>query len=148
MIDIVPFKAEHLAQIAPKLQPWQDEMRAYFDRPGYAEMLIKDGEAYTMTCDGVPIACAGVQEAWNNRGVAWALISTDAGLHMHAVTRAVRMYLTQFAKWNRVEAYVDVRFTAGERWIKMLGFKIEGVMREFTPEGSDTYLCARLKSEA
>jgi hypothetical protein len=141
----VPFKAEHLPQIAPRLQPWQREMCEYFDRPGYADMLINDGEAYTMLADGVPIACAGVQEAWSNRGIAWALITVDAGKHMCALTRAVKTYLDDFAKWKRVEAYVDTRFPQGLRWIDILGFNIEGVMSNFTPDGADNFLCAKIR---
>lgn len=146
-LDIVPFEPEHLKQIAPRIQPWQEDMRAYFDRPGYAEMLTRNGEAYTMTKDGVAIACAGVQEAWENRGIAWALLTLDVGPHMRALTRAVSIYTNTLAKWHRIEAYVDTRFPAGERWIKMLGFRIEGVMRQFTPDGADNFLCAKLKSE-
>jgi len=41
---------------------------------------------------------------------------------------------------------VDVGFKEGHRWIKMLGFELEGYMKAYRPDGADMLLYARIKS--
>lgn len=144
-LDVVPFEEKHLAMIAPTLQPRQHGMLSFFSLPGYADSLLDHGEAYTMLVDGDVIACAGVQEAWTGRGVAWALLSTKAGAHMRALTRVVAHYLNHLAVLRRIEAYVDPEFKAAIRWAKLLGFEMEGRMRAFGFDGSDNLMFARVK---
>jgi RimJ/RimL family protein N-acetyltransferase len=49
------------------------------------------------------------------------------------------------APYRRIEATVDVGFKQGHRWIKMLGFELEGYMRAYRPDGADMLLYARVK---
>jgi len=45
---------------------------------------------------------------------------------------------------RRLETYVDVGFAPGHRWVKMLGFEVEGYMKSFRPNGDDMVLYARV----
>jgi hypothetical protein len=93
------------------------------------------------------IGCAGVQEVWAGRAVAWALLSDSAGPNFAAIHRAVHGFLKQ-CPWQRVEAFVDADFEAGQRWMRMLGFTNEtpdAPMRKYTPDGKDCFLYSRVK---
>lgn len=141
--EVVPFAAGHLAQLS--LQPAQQvSLWADGDGAGYAEALAASGYAWTGLADGRPIACAGIVEQWRGRGLAWALLSTEAGGHFVRVTRAVQRAL-DLSPLRRIEMHVDCHFAAANRWAEMLGFQCESVMRSFNPEGRDAFMYVRIR---
>jgi RimJ/RimL family protein N-acetyltransferase len=85
-----------------------------------------------------------VVKQWDNRAIAWGLISEYAGKQFVRIHKAVKRFLDT-TDFNRVEAFVDADFEAGHRWIQMLGFEREGYMRAFSPLGKDCILYARIK---
>jgi len=99
--------------------------------------------AFTGFVDGVPIACAGMVEGALAIGGMWAILSEDARRHMLTLTRAGLRMLALY-HYRRVETNVPVDFIAGCRWIGILGFECEGVMRKYAPDGSDQYRYARV----
>jgi RimJ/RimL family protein N-acetyltransferase len=107
--------------------------------------LANHGFAWTAEHDGQVIAIAGVLPQWENRATAWALIAKSAGEHFKAIHDAVVEFLDR-APFRRIDATVDVGFTQGHRWIKMLGFELEGYMRAYRPDGADMLLYARVRS--
>ena len=106
--------------------------------------LAQKGLAFTAEQHGDVLAIAGVTPQWENRALAWALIGDCAGQHFPSIHKAVRRFLER-APYRRIEASVDVGFEQGHRWIKMLGFEIEGYMRAYRPDGADMLLYARIK---
>lgn len=140
-MEIIALKASHIFEL--RLQEAQAMFYEKFSA-GYARALEEAGNGYTAVVDGRAIACAGLVEQWEGRALAWALIAEDAGPHFVRVTRAVRRAL-DMAHWRRVEAQVDVTFTAGIRWAEMLGFRAESVMQKFTPEGHDAFMYVRIR---
>ncbi len=142
MIAVVAFKPAHLDQLV--LQEAQEYFGAEIARPGYGEMLRDRGQAFTAMAGGEVIGCGGCIEVWDNRAAIWALVGKNAGRNMVSIHRAVSGFLLA-APWRRVEAAVDVGFEAGMRWIEMLGFQREAVMRAYRPDGGDSYLFARVK---
>jgi hypothetical protein len=48
------------------------------------------------------------------------------------------------SEYRRIEATVDVGFTEGERWMTLLGFEYEGLMRAYRPDGQDMLMFARV----
>ena len=86
----------------------------------------------------------GVEPQWENRAIAFALISGAAGPYFWAIHSAVRNFLNS-TPYRRIEATVDVGFEQGHRWIKMLGFEIEGYMKAYRPDGADMLLYARVR---
>lgn len=102
------------------------------------------GLAQTAEHDGQVIAMWGAEEAWANRMIVWALISRHAGPLMPVIHRhAVRFLASLDAR--RLETYVDVGFMPGHRWIKMLGFEVEGYMKAFRATGEDMVMYARVR---
>lgn len=140
-MHIIPFKPEHLETLS--LQPAQMVFSQYFD-PAYGPALVAGGPCFTGVHEGAIVGCSGVVKQWDNRAVAWALLSDHSGKHFPRIHKAVKRFLDT-VDFKRVEAFVDYDFDQGHRWIRMLGFKPEGVMRCFTPEGKDAVLYARIK---
>lgn len=120
-----------------KLQSWQQN-----------EKIIVPDDAYTVTTDkGRVLVIFGLQKRWDNVYVAWSFISAESGDYMLRVFRLFQKILRQgFDRTgvNRVEAYVQSDFKAGNRLVKMLGFGFEGKMHRFYGQ-SDYNLWAKIK---
>lgn len=140
-MHIVPFQPRHLELLI--LQPSQAAFSDYFD-PKYGPALVDGGPCFTAMDGDEILACSGVIKQWDNRAIAWALISQHAGKQFVRIHKAVNRFL-ESTEFRRIEAFVDADFEQGHRWIQMLGFEREGYMREFTPIGNDAVLYARLK---
>lgn len=139
MTSLVPFEPSHLARLEV-----QDAQRGTFpvDDPAYALSLMKAGPCWSVFVGGRVVACGGLCVQWEERAVAWAIISHGAPLI--PVTRSVLHVLGQRGIPRRVECFVDVSFQEGIRWAEMLGFQREGLMRAFSPDGRDHILFARV----
>lgn len=138
---VVRFEAEHLALL--ELQDAQLSLSGVISEPGYAQSIAKAGQAFTALDGQTVILCAGLIEAWQGRAIAWALVSKHAGRHFFSIHRAVDGFLKQ-TEYRRIEATVQADFPQAWRWIQMLGFKHEGLMRCYAPDGSDHHLFARV----
>lgn len=106
--------------------------------------LSEAGLAWTGEHEGVILGIAGLAPQWENRALAWALISDAAGPHFKCIHKAVKRML-DVSEFRRIEANVDVGFEAGERWMKLLGFKYEGYLTAFRPDGADMLMYARIR---
>lgn len=140
MIDVVPFKAEHIAAI--RLQ----EAQAYLsDWVTYAQAeALEEQTSYTAMLDGVPVAAAGVIPQWQGRSLAWAFIGDVGPRKFLGIHRAVKHFLDG-CYVKRLEMTVDCDFPAAHRWAKMLGFKMEAPrMEAYNPNGGDCSLYARV----
>lgn len=138
---IVPFVADHIHYIDP--QPEQKNFLKNMTKE-YAESLQGVYAYSAITNDGV-VACAGIQEIWDGRGLAWSILGNTSGQNMARIHRAVLRALN-ICPYKRVEMYVNSTFSDGCRWADMLGFEREGLMRSFFPSGLDAYLYARMKN--
>ena len=137
-----PWQLHDTVRIAT--QPAQQYLHRIVDvRADFTE-LSERGLAWTAEHDGKILAIAGVEPQWENRAIAFALISGAAGPYFWAIHSAVRDFLVR-TPYRRIEATVDVGFKEGHRWIKMLGFELEGYMKAYRPDGADMLLYARIK---
>lgn len=140
---IVPFVPDHLRKL--QMQPSQLEIQPTLLSPEYGKSLEISGPAFTgLDDDYNVICCLGVVKQWDHRGLAWGLIGENAGDHFVAIHRAVRRFL-DLQDLRRIEAAVSTEFQQGHRWIQMLGFKYEGTMQSYTPQGDDCDLYARIR---
>lgn len=140
----IRFRAGHVEAVS--LQPAQSHLISLVRSPGYAEQLERDSLlAFTVMANGRIMACGGVIQLWDQRGMAWALISKGQPSEFIAVHRAAKLLIAECGL-ARVEAYVDDGFEQGLRWMDALGFEQETPfpMRRFAGD-RDCYLFAKVK---
>lgn len=143
MINVVPFKPEHVRQMS--VQPIQRIEMDGNDTKEHLEMLSQH-VAYTGISDGNIIVCAGFFPIWENRYYAWALLSDLMNKNdMIVITRAVKRGM-DLLNSARIETVVQSDFETGHRWMNILGFKRETPepMKKYFPHGGDAVLYARV----
>jgi hypothetical protein len=92
------------------------------------------GPAWTVF-DGERIAgMGGFLLQWDGRFLAWAMIAK--GANMVGLTRIARSIVNGF-NVRRIEATIDVNFRQAAKWVSMLGFEFEGVLRCAGLNGED-----------
>ncbi len=106
--------------------------------------LSENALAWVIEVNSEIVTIAGLMPQWENRALAWAYVSKNAGAHFRKIHKAVSRFLDQ-SDYRRIEATIDVGFDAGVRWIEMLGFKYEGYMKAYRPDGADMLLYARVR---
>lgn len=136
-----PWKPEDTKKLL--LQPSQDYMYPMLDELNI-QPLAEAGNAWVGEDNGEILAIAGILPKWENRATAWALVSNMAGRRFLHIHRAVESFLDN-CRFRRVEATVDIGFRPGHRWMKMLGFKPEGYLEAYRPDGADQILYARVR---
>lgn len=150
---IVPYHPSHLFRL--DLQDCQKRWDALIGRRDYAEQLLRQGPAYTAICDGRVLGCAGFEEMWEGRAVAWALFSSKVGGGMIKICRAIKAELAK-GRYNRVEAAVypalDEQGDIPDGGVKphllanLMGFHVETVRaKNYTSEGDTATLYVWLK---
>lgn len=143
-LRIEPMTAEHARRIQPQEQ---QAIESADERVSIAMQQANHGPCWAvLDPTGEVLAIAGVTEVWEGRGIAWSVLSRNAGPHLVALTRSVVRYLDSLS-FQRLELYVDAQFAAGCRWARLLGFELETPepMLRFLPNGSGAYLFARTK---
>jgi RimJ/RimL family protein N-acetyltransferase len=110
---------------------------------GYFEVLGKLGPAGSAEVDGRIIACAGIAEQGMGIGTLWAFVAQDAGRHFVRLDRCTRRLLTLISL-RRIEATVEVGFSPGCRWLELLGFQFEGILRKYGQNGLDHWRYSRV----
>jgi hypothetical protein len=74
--------------------------------------------------------------------------SPSVSAHALSVVRAARMIFADIFKteaFSRVHISVDSANDSAFKFAKALGFEVEGIMRQFGPDGSNYYMMARIK---
>ena len=97
------------------------------------------GPAYTGRINDRIVGCGGlVLFAWPGVAEAWVIASTYATEHAlswHKTFQSMLPRMIEQYALRRVQAEVQADFTRGIRWIEALGFKSEGAMPLFGPNG-------------
>ena len=139
------------------VRPWEEgdtERLVLQDSQSYMSLLLEDLDLAPLAAENMAwvgetdegvMAIAGIAPQWENRATAWAMISQNAGVHFMKIHREVKRHLDE-APFRRIEATVDAKFKAGHRWMNMLGFELEGYLRNYRPDGGDQVMYARIKN--
>jgi hypothetical protein len=96
------------------------------------------GQAVTAFDGDTVILCGGIIPIFKGHGQCWALLSVQAGRHMTWLHYATKRFIS-IDHWNRLEATVEMGFEGGCRWVELLGFRFEGRMPKYGPNG-ETHL--------
>jgi len=106
------------------------------------------GPAVTAFYGSQPVACFGFVPIWTGVGEAWLIADDKARskpLGMSKFGRAFFDILQISYELHRVQIAVRTSDTRAHKWALFLGFKEEGIMRRYGPDGADHYIMARCK---
>lgn len=135
-----PFHVQVL--MAQGVQPSQVQQVSHVPA-SYASVRRPPGLAMTVWDGDRILLCGGVIPTGPGAGLLWALLSAAAGGRMVWMHRATQRFLA-LEPLRRLEASVQEGFPAGCRWLEMLGFKYEGPLEAYGPNGEDHLRYARI----
>lgn len=141
-MKIVRLSPEHI--LAVQLQPAQAYAHALVDLRNAQDLADAPGVAWSAVDGDEVIACAGILELHEARGMAWAMLS-DRALRQFKTIHRVVSQVVRAAPWRRIEMTVDAQHQAAQEWAERLGFKMEGRMTAYTVDGRDCLLYAKVK---
>jgi len=145
-IEIVPFTKEHAKQIlelgmndvALELKP---EHRKYV-------VDVEDvGMSFTGLLNNKPIAAGGICYLWDGVAEGWVLASRDIFKYPIFCAKTIKRRTDLLAKNNklkRIQTAVKADSDTAIRFAEWLGFKREGLMKNYGPDGADHYLYAKV----
>ena len=145
-IEIVPFTGEHAKQIlelgmndvALELKP---EHRKYV-------VDVEDvGMSFTGLLNNKPIAAGGICYLWDGVAEGWVLASRDIFKYPIFCAKTIKRRTDLLAKNNklkRIQTAVKADSDTAIRFAEWLGFKREGLMKNYGPDGADHYLYAKV----
>lgn len=139
---VKPYRAEHFERLL--LQGAQEYLRPHLDDATLRG--LETPHAISLFEGDEVLGVGGAAENWNNRATVWAYLREPMGARrMAAVHRTAREFLESLP-YRRLEATVVCGFDPGQRWVRMLGFKLECErMTAYDPAGRDCALYARVK---
>ncbi len=142
---LVPFRPEHFDDM--KLRD-PGAVNGY--GPGYRELMARYpemGPAWTLLRDERPVFSGGIVILWNGVGEAWTLMSERVREYPLAVVKTIRFCIDEAVRsyqLRRVQATVKKHDDRAIALLHAVGFKIEGLMEQYGPDGEDYYMVRRL----
>ena len=140
-LQIVPFDPEHLRQLTPRSFEGT-EMELLGDYVERSRQYLKLGPAYTGIIDGQIMMCAGVFPLWRGVAETWLVTTPLVPQYPVCFHRAISRMLAILEKgmdlW-RIQTALHWRHKVSHKWVKRLGFRWEGEMPGYGPDG-ETYI--------
>ena len=140
----VAFESAHLAAL--RLQPGQAPHFGHLLTHETGAGLAELGPAFAAVDENYVLACWGLAEIWPGRADCWALLGDElTGTRFAVLHRWVARQLTTSHEngYRRLETTIDPTFAPARRWAALLGFRREGLLRRYLPDGRDMLLYAR-----
>lgn len=110
----------------------------------YLSQLSAFGPALTARIEDRILACAGIASPGFGIGTLWACVSEEAGPHFVRLHKCM-VRLLDIPRLRRIEASAEADFPQGCRWLELLGFKSEGRLAHYGPNGEDHLRYARTR---
>lgn len=93
------------------------------------------------------IAIVGLTLLWPRVADIWAVISDDvkkSPISFHKRIKHALSFYSEKLDIKRYQVFVQSEYSDGCKWMKVLGFKVEGLLEKFGPEGKDYYIMGRI----
>lgn len=139
-MKLAPFQIEHLHQIVPRETIRMDQAIAAAIR------LDGLGPAFTALDGERVIGCGGVARLWGRVGEGWTIFGSEIAEHpvwLHRTVRPMLRDIMDGMDLDRLQVNVLATSERNCRWIERLGFKLEGLMIRFGPNGEDYFRYAK-----
>lgn len=145
MTKVIPFKKEHIECMEIR----DYEMQTVVNTPNFQtaiQIWEQNRNAGTIIHDGRILAVMGYLELWP--GVCEVYVLPSRYLHEYpaAFTRCIKRTLDSgiFNSFHRVQIQAQDD-KLHNRWVKFLGFTLEGTFKKYDPLGNDFNMWARVK---
>jgi len=144
MIEIRPMQGSDLEFVMA--DPFQDSAKAY---PVLSpDSMVRD--SITCVFEGEIVAVAGIIVYWPGVAEVWMMLTKKARkkgifglIAFNAIAKKINDWIVDH-KLRRVQAQVRSDFPKALKMIKTLGFKYEGTKKQFSPDGADMQMFARI----
>ena len=143
----MPFSPAH----TERLHVTQPEIVAASKFIDISEAIINQaslGPAVTAFYGSQPVACFGFVPIWTGVGEAWLIADDKARSKPIGMTKMAKLFfdILQISyELHRVQIAVRTSDMRAHKWALFLGFKEEGTMRRYGPDGADHYIMSRCK---
>ena len=107
----------------------------------------QSGNAFTMFVNGKPSFAFGLVVLWNGVAEGWVIASQNIFDVKFLAARTIINKMLEVCKKNkikRLQTSVKAEFKEGVRFATWLGMEIEGLKKNYGPDGSDYYQLARI----
>ena len=145
-VVIVPFENKHAEQILEQgLNSEFLELKP--EHKKYAFFLKEVGMSFTGLVNNKPIAAGGVFHLWDGVAEGWVLATKDIYKYPIFCAKHIKQRTEIILKANkikRIQTSVKADCDVALRFAKWLGFKKEGLMESYGPDGSDFVRFARI----
>jgi|TARA_R100000656_G_scaffold135_2_gene224 hypothetical protein len=145
-VVIVPFENKHAEQILEQgLNSEFLELKP--EHRKYAYFLKEVGMSFTGLVNNKPIAAGGVFYLWDGVAEGWVLATKEIYKYPIFCAKHIKQRTEIILKANkikRIQTSVKADCDVALRFAKWLGFKKEGLMESYGPDGSDFVRFARV----
>ena len=97
---------------------------------------------------GLILAIVGVSPLWKGVGTVWTLLTSDARQRGVGISRGVLRFIHMLhveRSYRRLQATIEHGDETARLWIVRLGFRYEGTMVAYAPDGKTHDMYARLR---
>lgn len=149
MIEVIAFKEWHLNHIQPRTGVYDNDPTLFErvkDLANHLTWTIVDLDY--MGNINEYICCGGFLMYWPGVMEGWMITSDKLPRFGKEVTVRVIRKIEEVEKMfslRRLQMTVRADFEIGQNWAAKLGFKREGILKKFGPEGCDYIMYARVK---
>lgn len=145
MIRLIDFQADHAEELFTKSTTLATADSKYTLRHWLDRMEKKD-RAFTLIDNGHLVVSGGIFPVWDGLGEAWLIPSDQVANYKIKMIRTLRQHIdliTEEDGLRRLQATVRDDFDIAKKFIEFLGFKREGLMKNYGPDGTDHIMYAR-----
>jgi|DEB0MinimDraft_10_1074344.scaffolds.fasta_scaffold44322_3 hypothetical protein len=150
MYSFERFKAEHIFEMEVhesqsfKLDGTTKEecLEAYKQAESFDKFVIPQ----TIKHNQKIIACMGLLNLSPWRGEVWSVMGKYSGDHMVCITREAKNMIEEAQEHgvHRLESIVDMDFKEGHKWMTLLGFTPDGILRCYNQNKSDVLMYSKV----
>ena len=146
MIRIIDFQADHAEELFTKSTTLATADSKYTLRHWLDRMEKKD-RAFTLIDNGHLVVSGGIIPIWERMGEAWLIPSDQIPKYKLKIIKTLRDHISSITEEDglrRLQATVRTDYEVAVRFIEFMGFKREGLMKNYGPDGVDHFMYARI----
>ena len=145
MIRLIDFQADHAEELFTKNTTLATADSKYTLRHWLDRMEKKD-RAFTLIDNGHLVVAGGIFPVWDGLGEAWMIPSDQIPKYKIKMIKTLRNHIdliTEEDGLRRLQATVRDDFDIAKKFIEFLGFKREGLLKNYGPDGTDHIMYSR-----